>query len=530
MAGRLLSLASSREAMAREIASAPPPKARQHGGASRQRAMFAGARMDGIVDWAFSSIQSADKALQGDLSALRAHSRAHCANDPFASRFVNEVAINIVGPAGFRLQARVDTGDQAADLTTNRLIEEDWLTWAEDKDSVTADGKLDFWGLLANVATSEPGDGEILIRILPGFDNAYGFALQAIDPDQLDHTLNRPATHGRDGTVIQNAIRMGIEVNAWGRPLAYWIRPSHPTDTQNYSLRGNEPIRIPANLIIHDYLPVRVGQTRGIPWMSSVLRRGRLRDLYEEAAVVAARIGAAKVGFLQEEASAVSDPNDDDEGGRSAADFYMDPEPGSWEVLPAGIKPAEGWNPLYPAGEYAPFVKQTLLAEAAGLHISYMTLTGDLKETSFSSGRIGLFSERDTWRMGHKRKITNICRPVLRAWTPWARLTGKLRAAEGVFPADRPRVRWKGRGWANINPKDDINAGVAAADNLLGSRSQFLAEQGLDFDEVAEERARELATMERLGLTPRKVPSEAPADQDGEPDEDEDPSDGDENE
>jgi lambda family phage portal protein len=473
---------------------------------------------DGIVEWAFSAIQSADQELRGDLTALRGNSRNHCRNDPYGRRFVNEVALNTVGPGGIRMQSQVRTGDDAADLAWNAEVEAAWLGWAEDK--VTADGRMDWWQLLTHVATTEPQDGEILIRMLPGFaDNPYGFALQVIDPDQLDHTLNRPAAFNSAGQRIQNAIRMGVEVNEWGKPVAYWIHPTHPTDRQQYGVQRFDPVRVPAHLMIHDYLSVRVGQTRGVPWLAPVLRRGRLRDSFEEAAVVNARIGASKIGLLQEEPSAVLDPNDDEdeeEAGGGAPPFSMDPEPGTWEILPVGVKPVEnGWNPLYPNGEYEPFVRASLGAEAAGMLISYMTLTGDLKQTSFSSGRIGLLSERDMWRVAHRRKIANICRPVMRAWAPWARTSGMLRVPEAVFPADRPPVRWQGRGWQWVDPKNDVTAQSAAVDNIMGSRTLSLGEQGIDFEDVAQDIAREEAIMERLKIKPRSpaaAQQPAPAD------------------
>ena len=61
-------------------------------------------------------------------------------------------------------------------------------------------------------------DGEAFVRLWRGFEgNPYGLALQAIDADLIDETFNRP----RRGS--ENEIRMGVEIDAIGRPVGYWI-------------------------------------------------------------------------------------------------------------------------------------------------------------------------------------------------------------------------------------------------------------------------------------------------------------------
>lgn len=60
----------------------------------------------------------------------------------------------------------------------------------------------------------------------------------------------------------QGNIHDGVEVDANGRPAAYWVR-----DT----FEGDKFRRIPANRMIHLFAPTRPGQLRGLPFYTSVI-------------------------------------------------------------------------------------------------------------------------------------------------------------------------------------------------------------------------------------------------------------------
>ncbi|MCK7513853.1 MAG: ATP-dependent Clp protease proteolytic subunit [Desulfobacterales bacterium] len=53
--------------------------------------------------------------------------------------------------------------------------------------------------------------------------------------------------------------------------------------------------RIPAEQILHTFITERINQPRGVPWMHSAMTRLNNLGAYEEAEIVAARIGAAKM-------------------------------------------------------------------------------------------------------------------------------------------------------------------------------------------------------------------------------------------
>jgi len=122
-----------------------------------------------------------------------------------------------------------------------------------------------------------------------------------------------------------------------GRPVAYYIYPGHPSDIGGSLLRE----RIPAEDIIHLYDVERVSQTRGVTWFHAVMMQLRMLEGYIEAELVAARTGAAKMGWLEHvDAETYEDPNPDRK-------YTFDASPGTIETLPPGMK-FVSWNPITP--------------------------------------------------------------------------------------------------------------------------------------------------------------------------------------
>jgi capsid protein len=64
--------------------------------------------------------------------------------------------------------------------------------------------------------------------------------------------------------------------------------------------------------MIHAFLPERAMQTRGAPWMSPVIADLKMLNGYREAELVAARVGASKMGFFTSPTGDGFTPDDTD--------------------------------------------------------------------------------------------------------------------------------------------------------------------------------------------------------------------------
>ena len=454
-----------------------------------QRGVFDGAGVHRLLlDW-IAQTRSADEEVRGDIRMLRARARELGRNNSYVKRYFRLLVTNVIGPMGIKLQAQVWAGDQP-DTKTNAAIEAAWNAWASSP--VTVDGRLTLRRFEKLVIKTVACDGEAFVRLWRGFEgNAHGLALQAIDADLIDETFNRP----RRGT--QNEIRMGVEIDAIGRPVGYWV-----WDAVGTSL-VRERYFVPAGEMLHLYDPERVNQTRGVTWVHSVMVPAHMLNAYEESEAVAARIGASKMGLFEKRADSLAG-----DLASSSRPATMEANPGTFEIVPDGYE-FKAWEPDHPTAQFPAFIKQMLRKIASGFSVFYNVLANDAEGVSYSTMRSFALVERDDWRSIQQDFIDMWRRPLYSAWLGMALLTGSL-----TLPTRDPSrylaVRHRPRGWQWIDPEKEARAAVVSIQNGLGTRTGFLAEKGEDIEDVFAELAREQALAEEYGIN---VSGEVPADQ-----------------
>jgi capsid protein len=90
---------------------------------------FQAARIDRLAaDW-LGTQQSINEELRGDLDRLRARGRDLANNNDYARKFRDMVQNNIIGPAGIRLQVRIEDSPGKPDRLANMAIESAWREW-----------------------------------------------------------------------------------------------------------------------------------------------------------------------------------------------------------------------------------------------------------------------------------------------------------------------------------------------------------------------------------------------------------------
>ena len=333
---------------------------------------------------------SADESIKLSLRPMRNRSRALANNNPYVARFLNLLRVNVAGPKGLTLQSRALDALGAPDERDRALIELQFARQSERGNFETT-GRLSRAAFERMLVVNWARDGEALYRYRPGHrDSATGYAVEMIDPDLLDEELNIERGDLR--------IRMGVEINKFGRPVAYWLLKQHPGDglRQSYGVDGfpkDAHERVPAEEINHIFMPFRANQNRGVPLTHAVILN--LNDLgqYRQSAVVAAKVGSDKVGFLAGEYLY----GDDDD----ANDVIMPSEAGEFGQLPEGTELHE-WDPNYPHEQFGAFNKAMLQGISAGVSIAYPTLANDLEGVNFSSIRAGTIDERDGYTVAQE--------------------------------------------------------------------------------------------------------------------------------
>lgn len=459
------------------------------------RATYAGAQQNRLTaDWLTQTI-SPDMETAAALTLLRNRSRQLVNNNDYAKRVVNLIRQNVVGPEGLRLQARITDEQDNLAPEANRELERAFRRWSKRK-NCSVDGRLSFSSMQALAVATLAVDGEVFLRKVKGFDNPFGYALQFVDADRIPVTYRRYPELGPGGN-LTNEIRMGIEVDRWQRPVAYYISKRHPSE--GGGVMGAIYDRIPAGEIIHIYLALRPATTRGVPIFHSAMLRMHMLGQYEEAELMASRIAACMGVFFTsktgDDYAGTKDPN------TGAVEIAI--EPAMAQQLPEGVKP-EVFNPTHPNQNYPEFKKGMLHGSAAGANVSYASMTGDLRDVNFSSIRQGVLDERDGYRMLQGELDEQFCDPVFEGWLDMALLTGQLRMPSPLTDEARQMildaVTWRGRGWSWVDPLKDAQAQILSVGAGFKSRHMVCAEMGVEFEDVLEELAREQQMAKEKGV------------------------------
>ncbi|WP_169709651.1 phage portal protein [Deferrisoma camini] len=477
----------------KKAADAAPPAAAQAkrlasvGRRPPRRSFDLGGASSVTEGWPGRGSRSINEDLRARLLLMRKRSRDLAQNNDYAKRFKRLCITNIVGPKGVGMQAQARNPDGALDVPANERIEEGWKQWGR-RGSCEITGMLSWVDVQRMCAGTVPEDGEILVLLVEGqaAGNPEGLALQVLEPDALPIHLNRELPNG-------NRIVMGVEVTPAGRPVAYWL--SRKRDAY-HSLQEGDYVRFPAEKVIHLFVPEYPNQLRGIPWFHSAGVRLNQIGAYEVAEVVAARLGAAKMGFFTpSESEEYEGEGEDDDG-----DIITEAEPGVFEKLPPGVQ-LQTWDPQHPNANFDKFVKRELMGVAAGLGVSYPTLASDLEGVSYSSGRLGTLDERDMWMFLQDWFAETLCQRVFEAWLPRALLSGTVQLP--LRKLDKfSAVRWQPRRWAWVDPLKDMVANEKAVKLRIKSRRQIVEENGGDFDQTIAQLEQEEKALKEKGLLP----------------------------
>ena len=451
---------------------------------------FHAARIDRLAgDW-LSTTASINQELRGDLDRLRSRARDLTKNNDYARKFKGMCENNIVGPYGVRLQARVSDGPGKPDRAANAAIES---AYADFKSVADVTGRQSLDDICNTLVGGLPSDGEFLVREVFGADagNRFNYGLQVIDVDRIDTTFN--GQHGGNNVV------MGVEVNAYRRPVALHIYTAHPNDGVGSS-RTRE--RVPIEQVIHAFKTDHPEQLRGIPWMASGMLSLHHLGGFMLSAVLAAEHGANHYGFFKTADGAPPIGGEDAGTGQQISTTV----PGTFDTLPQGVDHVP-FNSAYPNEVFGPFVKTALQRVATGWRVSYVSLANDLEGVNYSSIRQGVLEERDRWTADQQWFIGVFLERVYRNWLRMALLSGAITMPNGsALPASKlakfSAHEWQPRTWAWVDPKNDAEAQILMVNAGASSPQQLAAGIGNDFADVIDQikEAQQLAAEAGVSL------------------------------
>lgn len=445
-----------------------------------------------MMDWVTSSLGS--NTTRWELETLRNRSRDLNCNDPVASSATNTMTVNVVGqglqPQSRLRAAELGISEDEADVLRRR-IEAIFDLWQPGADAAR---RLDFSEIQALVFRKIIEDGEVLLNpvMLRDPSRPLQRALELVSADRLETPV------GKKG--IFQGVELGPELR---EPVRYWIRQADEIyGDMEYPRR--EFTGIPARdsrgrpMILHVFASEQPGQVRGVPHFAPVLSYFKNLADYLDAEVVAAKVAACLAVFItRNDANLPVFPTATETQTGQKLDRL---EPGMIPYLNIGedIKVVD----FKRGGEtFNKFLQGALRIIGNTLGLPYELLLKDFSQTNYSSARAAMLEAWRhfiVWRSWLTRKL---CQPVWEMILEESWLRGLLPVKN--FYANRAeicRAAWigPGRGW--VDPVKEIVAAKLEEDYDYATLADQCAAQGRDWEDVLEQKAREMKKRQELGL------------------------------
>lgn len=415
------------------------------------------------------SAADANAAMAPALSTLRATARDLVRNNGYAESALTTICDHVVG-----------WGIVAKPKPRNTRAMEAWDKWAGTT-ACDADGRQDFAGLQHLVMRTVVEAGEALVRRRlrrPEDDLPIPMQIQVLEPDYIDTAKTGIQLPG-GGRIVS-----GIELDALGRRVAYWLFREHPGSAQGFG--ALQSVRVPAESVLHVYRQDRASQIRGASWFAPVLLKFKDFDDFDDATLMKQKV-AACLAVVTSDVDGTAPPLGTVDSASPTIDSL---EPGG--IL--NLAPGRDVQVVQPPSvrEYPDYVRTTLRAVAAGLGVSYEDLTGDYTATNFSSARMSRmrhWARVEDWRW--RMLVPQFCDPTWR----WA-----MEAAAIMGAGEAPMVGWTAPPLPMIDPAQEGLAYQRSIRSGIMTQSEAIRERGYDPDEFLREYAADNARLDALGI------------------------------
>lgn len=420
-------------------------------------------------------------------TVARRRSRYAVLTNPYAKRAVDVLVSNVVG-SGTRMVSL------APNKEFKKQVEKLFSKWCKKADTT---GALNYAGLEALSFRSMIEGGDCFLRLRtrrPSDGLPVPLQLQLLESEQVPVIMNE--TRG-----VQSIIG-GIQYDALGKPVFYHMYRNHPGEFMlaNAQFDASTTVPVPADDVIHLHEIRRPNDARGLPFLSQVLIQLSDLDRYLDAELVRKKAAALIGGFIKQPA----DGGDNNPFSTSADpdELEIEPmEPGTFPVLPPGYE-VQFSAPVDVGISFKEFMRQQLLAIAAGLNITFEQLTGDLSNVNDRTLRATML-EFKRMAVQYQRHVLvhQMHERVFQRWFDLAIISGALVIPAGMDEDEARAVKWIADPWNYLNPTQEITAQKDEIRAGFTSRSAIIMARGDDPDTVDDQIAADKERQRELGLT-----------------------------
>jgi lambda family phage portal protein len=306
-------------------------------------------------------------------TAIRAQVRSLERNHDLARGALRVLVNNTIGPTGIGVEPQPRRADGSIHEEYAKALREAWTDWQLHPE-VT--GRFTWAKTQRALARAWFRDGEAFAKDIIGagaglqHNTRVPYSIEVFEADLCPVEFSDSS----------RGIRQGIEMNGWGRPLAYWL---HKADPRSSFLMPTiaDLARVPAERVVHLATFDRIGQLRGVSDFASVI--ARLDDVkdYEESERVAAKIAAMLTAYVKKGGPEAFQPSDLTVADDGSAQRELRFSPG---MVIDGLQPGEDIGLIdstRPNPNLVTFRQGQLRAVAAGIGASYSSISRDYNGT-----------------------------------------------------------------------------------------------------------------------------------------------------
>ncbi|MBD5098137.1 MAG: phage portal protein [Clostridiales bacterium] len=449
--------------------------------------------------------------IEDNLDVLRQRSRDAYMGVPIATASLKTLRTNVVA-GGLMPSPQIDaeylklTDEQAEALQAGILRE--FSLWADEK-TCDADRCDDFYGLqqLAFLSYLMSGDAFALLPMKEQAGQPYSLRVRVIEadrvcsPDGYDRLMPCEVKGYKVHSIVQ-----GVETDADGVVIAYWICNQHPLSSLSNQAGALNWVRVEAYgssgrpNVLHVMNRERPGQRRGVPILAPVLEALKQLGRYTEAEITAAVISAMFTVFIQ----SATVQNGKPIGEALPPEQLIDAQDqGTIELGNGAIvalnpgETVEFAKPEHPNSGYDAFFNAMVKEISAALEIPPEVVEKQFTQ-NFSSSRGSLNEFWRTCGMMRDWFSADFCKPVYEAWLAEAVARGRIHAP-GFFsdPAIRKAYtdcKWNGPSRTALNPSQEVEAAIKRVDAGFSTAEEETAQlTGGDYNRNIRKRAIEAA-------------------------------------
>lgn len=420
---------------------------------------------------------SPNQLTQQSAEALRAQARQLHRNHDISRGILRTMVNNIVGPSGIGIEPQ----PRRADGTIHEAYAAALRTgWQQHNKLPEVTGRHTGAKVQRLACLTWVRDGEAFAQQVAGkvpgvpHSGAVPFSLELFEPDLVPYSYQNG-----------DRIYQGIERNAWGRPITYFVLKRHPSEGMNGVYGSGDVKPIPADRVLHLALLDRIGQMRGVTEFASIITR--LEDIkdYEESERIAAKIAASLTAYVKKTSpDGYAGPQTDEDGNPIARSLNMAPGMviDSLQVgEEIGLIDSNRPNP-----NVVNFRQGQLRATAAGVGVSYSSAARDYNGT-LSAQRQELVEQWVNYATLADEFTGQFLQPWYESWVAMSALSNAIPVPADVVPGTENDAYFVAQSMPWIDPLKEANAWTALVRAGFASEVEVLRKRGVNPRDMLEQ-------------------------------------------